>query len=257
MNPNQPNNPYIVSSSPIWQDFNNATNTLNNLVGQPDPYAQLFQNQLQANALTADNAIASATAATERQKVNMEQRQQQLIAGLDTAAQKTGLAPNSAYQMQVIEGAQNRFRTQAALLDQTEKLAIARAKAAQMSGDVAVLKEQLAYINDIRKQKADALYKENQLAWEKEKFNRQMSLGWARLKGSSGSQKDDIAEAVLRFQQQMSDKGWYGADPAEYKAYRDYIQEAYGAAAVLELDKALADAGIEVDLTGDNIGGNL
>ena len=55
----------------------------------------------------------------------------------------------------------------------------------------------------------------------------------------------------------MSDKGWYGADPAEYKAYRDYIQEAYGAAAVIELDKALADAGIEVDLTGDNIGGNL
>ena len=247
------NNPYIVSSSPIWQDFNNATNSLNTLVGSPDPYASLFQRQLEANALTADNAIASATAATERQKVNLEQRQNQLEAGLNTAAEKTGLAPNSAYQMQVIEGAQNRFRTQAALLDQTEKLAIAKAKAAQMSGDVAVLNEQLSYINEIRKQKADALYKENQLAWEKYKYEhpRTGSIG------STLNKKNDIAEAVMRFQDLIKNKGWYGADPTEYKAYRDYLASTYGASAALELDKALEDAGIEVDYVGDNIGGNL
>jgi len=251
------NNPYLVSSSPVWQDFNSATKSLNGIISTPDPYMSLFQNQLSANALNTDNAIASATAATGRQKVQANQREQQLEAGLNTAAEKTGLQPNSAYQMQVIDDARSRFRTQFNLIDQTEKIAIAKAKAAQMSGDVAVLKEQLNYINDLRKQKADALYKENQLAWEKEKFNRQMALQYSKASRSTGSQKNDIAEAVLRFKDQMASKDWYGADPAEYNAYKNYIRETYGAQAVLDLNKALLDEGIEVDLTGDGIGGNM
>ena len=184
------NNPYLVSSSPVWQDFNSATKSLNGIISTPDPYMSLFQNQLSSNALNTDNAIASATAATERQKVQANQREQQLEAGLNTAAEKTGLQPNSAYQMQVIDDARSRFRTQFNLIDQTEKLAIAKAKAAQMSGEVAVLKEQLNYINDLRKQKADALYKENQLAWEKEKFNRQMALQSSKASKSSSASSE-------------------------------------------------------------------
>jgi hypothetical protein len=60
-------------------------------------------------------------------------------------------------------------------------------------------------------------------------------------------QANDIAEAVLRFKDTMEAKGWMGANPEEYKYYRDYIQTTYGSAAVLALDKAMSDAGISVD----------
>jgi hypothetical protein len=61
------------------------------------------------------------------------------------------------------------------------------------------------------------------------------------------AQDNDIAEAVLRFKDTMEAKGWMGANPEEYKYYRDYIQTTYGSAAVLALDKAMSDAGISVD----------
>lgn len=248
----------IISSAPVWQDFNNATSNLNTLVNTADPYMQLFQQQQQANALTADNAIASASAATQREKIAGEQSQNALVAGLNTAAEKTGLAPNSSYQMQVIEGAQNQYRNRFALLDQTEKLAIAKAKAAQQVGDVAVLKQQLDYVNQLRKAKADALEAQQKMDWEKYKFTH-LSAAQARA-GSTATKadvKNDVAEAVIRFQDLIKNKGFYGADPREYKAYKDYLRTTYGAAAALELDKALEDAGISVDYTGDNEGGNL
>jgi len=58
---------------------------------------------------------------------------------------------------------------------------------------------------------------------------------------------NDIAEAIIRFQDTMKEKGWVGANPDEYKFYRDYIQSEYGYNAVLEFDKQLANSGISVD----------
>ena len=255
-----PTSPAIISSAPVWQDFNSATSNLNGLINTPDPYMSLFQQAQQANALTAENAIASASAATQRQKQGAEQNQNALVAGLNTAAEKTGLAPNSTYQMQVIQGAQDQYHNRFMLLDQTEKLAIAKAKAAQQVGDVAVLKQQLDYVNELRKAKAQALKDANDRAWDMQKHKDEMALGYARIKnGVSGSLgiKNDVAEAVIRFQDLIKNKGFYGADPREYKAYKDYLRTTYGAAAALELDKALEDAGISVDFTGDNEGGNL
>jgi hypothetical protein len=60
-------------------------------------------------------------------------------------------------------------------------------------------------------------------------------------------QANDIAEAILRFKDTMDAKGWMGANPEEYRYYRDYIQTTYGSAAVLLLNKAMEDAGISVD----------
>ncbi len=255
-------NPAIVSSAPVWQDFNNATTNLNSVVNTPDPYMQLFQQQVQANALASENAIASASAATQRQQQQLEQSQNALQAGLSTAASKTGLAPNSAYQMQVLQGAQDQYNNRVMLLDQTEKLAIARAKAAQATGDVAVLREQLGYVEALRKEKAQAIENAQKMEWEKYQFNNLSAYQRASLAktGSANIKKDmanDIAEAVLRFKDAIKTKGFYGADPEEYQFYRDYIQETYGSNAVMELDKQLEDAGIEVDYTGDNLGGNL
>lgn len=163
-------NPAMATTSNQWSNYNNATSGLNSFVNTPDPYMTLFEQQRQANALTAGNAIASATAATERAKIKGEQERNATLAGMATAAEKTGLAPNSAYQLQVIQGAQDQFSNRFALLDQQEKLAVAKAKAAQAVGDTAVLKEQLDYAVKLRAEKARALEKSQELAWEKYKF---------------------------------------------------------------------------------------
>lgn len=163
--------PIVNTTGPLWSDFNNATNGLNGFLNAPDPYMQLFQQQRQANELTAANAIASATAASERAQIKTEQQQQATTAGLETYAAKTGLAPNSAYQLQVMQGAQDQFSNRFALIDQEEKLAIAKAKAAQRVGDTDVLREQLEYANTLRQEKARALEKAQEMEWEKYKFN--------------------------------------------------------------------------------------
>lgn len=162
--------PAITTTGPQWDDHNNATNGLNSLINEPDPYLQLFQQQRDANKLSADNAVASATAANERATMRNEQDRNATEAGLATAAAKTGLAPNSAYQLQVMQGAQDQFNTRFALLDQEEKLAIAKAKNAQRIGDTAVLKEQLDYATKLRDEKAKTLQESQKMEWEKYKF---------------------------------------------------------------------------------------
>lgn len=163
-------NPIFSTTNGQWANHNNATSALNTFTNSEDPYLTLFQQARDANALAAGNAIASATAATERQTVKNEQDRNAILAGLATAAEKTGLAPNSAYQLQVIQGAKDQFNTRFALLDQQEKLAVAKAKAAQAVGDTTVLKEQLDYAVQLRKAKADALAESQKLDWEKYKF---------------------------------------------------------------------------------------
>lgn len=64
---------------------------------------------------------------------------------------------------------------------------------------------------------------------------------------SKAQQEDDVASAIVDFQTQMQQKNWKGANPEAYKYYRDELTKLYGAAAALALDKAMTDAGIEVD----------
>jgi len=60
---------------------------------------------------------------------------------------------------------------------------------------------------------------------------------------------NDIASAVMDFQNQINTKGWAGANPAAYEYYRTQLANMYGASAALELDKAMEDKGITVDYT--------
>lgn len=62
-------------------------------------------------------------------------------------------------------------------------------------------------------------------------------------------QTNDVASAVIDFQNQIQQKGWLGANPDAYQYYRTELAAKYGAAAALALDKAMADAGITVDYT--------
>lgn len=69
--------------------------------------------------------------------------------------------------------------------------------------------------------------------------------------GSSNAkdQANDVAAAILDFQNQIQQKGWAGANPDAYNYYRTQLANTYGAAAALALDKAMSDAGITVDYT--------
>lgn len=67
--------------------------------------------------------------------------------------------------------------------------------------------------------------------------------------GNSASQKNDIASAIIDFQNQMKDKGWAGANPDAYQSYKTQLMNTYGAAAGLALDAAMSTAGITVDTT--------
>ncbi len=201
-------NPIFNTTNGQWADHNNATGALNTFTNSEDPYMALFQQQKDANALTAGNAIASATADTERAAIKNEQDRNATLAGLATAAEKTGLAPNSAYQLQVIQGAKDQFNTRFALLDQQEKLAVAKAKAAQAIGDTAVLKEQIDYAVKLRKAKADALAESQKLDWEKYKFenmsaaqiaaNRIAQQNANRLSGSNTSSEVKYTPSELK-----------------------------------------------------------
>lgn len=60
-------------------------------------------------------------------------------------------------------------------------------------------------------------------------------------------QDNDIAEAILRFQEQIKTKNWRGINPDEYEFYKKYIKDTYGADAVLQFDKAIKSAALEID----------
>ncbi len=235
-----PGNPAIVTTGPQWDAHNNATAGLNSFTNTPDPYMQLFQQQQQANALTAGNAIASASAATQRSQIKNEADQNAVLAGMQTAAEKTGLSPNSAYEMQAIQGAKDSFNTRFTLLDQQEKLAVAKAKSAQAVGDTAVLKEQLAYAQQLRTEKAKAQQDALTMDWEKYKFE-----------NLSADQK-----AALKIQQQNADRlsAGGGAEKPLSTAWLNYYKKNYpgldvgpgdtmgGAQTALDMNKTLTSA---------------
>lgn len=60
-------------------------------------------------------------------------------------------------------------------------------------------------------------------------------------------QQDDIASAVLDFQNRMKTLNQAGANPDAYNYYKTQLSKTYGASAALALDAAMKTAGITVD----------
>lgn len=58
---------------------------------------------------------------------------------------------------------------------------------------------------------------------------------------------DDVASAVVNFQNLITKNKWAGVNPADYVAVREILQSKYGASAALKLDKELKALDIEVD----------
>lgn len=66
-------------------------------------------------------------------------------------------------------------------------------------------------------------------------------------KNDKKNEENDVASAIIDFQNQIQKKGWAGANPDAYNYYKNELVKLYGASSALALDKAMADAGISVD----------
>lgn len=171
-----PTGPVLSSTGPR-QEFNSYQAKLDALLNQPDPFTPMYEQLKALNQTTQDNAIASATTASARQKFQEEQSGQQYQAGLATAGQQTGTSRYlPEYQLGLMESARNSTNDRIMQIDQAEKMAIAKAQQARIEGDVAVLKEQLNQVNELRKEKIRSLENAQQLDWDMKKFQQQMAF---------------------------------------------------------------------------------
>lgn len=83
--------------------------------------------------------------------------------------------------------------------------------------------------------------------YQNEDANRKAKAAGSSTTATNAQQADDVASAILDFQNQMTQKGWAGANPEAYSYYRDQLTQLYGASAALALDAAMRTAGIVVD----------
>ena len=217
--PQPVNNTGMVSSTPVQQEFNSASNQLNDLAVQEDPYMQLFEQMNEANAQDESNAIASATAAGANEQNALQSSQQQYMGRLETAGIQSGRSRYLREQTAgIMESARQSYISKFMQIDKAEKLAIAEAEAARYAGDVRNMQQQLDYINELRSSKAKALSEANKLAWEKEKFdrkmeqdenefNRSMALSWTKYNDKSGDEdEDNLGPQTLSFSKKKGKK---------------------------------------------------
>ncbi len=83
--------------------------------------------------------------------------------------------------------------------------------------------------------------------YQNEDANRKAKASGTSQTATNAAQADDVAGAVVDFQNQMTQKGWAGANPDAYDYYRAQLTALYGASAALALDAAMKTAGIVVD----------
>ncbi len=178
-------NPGIVSTTPIHAEFQQNSNTLDNFAN--DPYMKLFQKFSERNQHQYDLERMNAEAEANRQKVATGEQFSRYKAGVETADLAGGLsryAPGlHAGNLAQVDVLQNQA---VAKIQASEDLAIARAQQAKEDGDAVVLKEQIDYIQQLRKAKADAIQQANDDAFAREKFDedkRQFNVTNARLSG--------------------------------------------------------------------------
>lgn len=90
-------------------------------------------------------------------------------------------------------------------------------------------------------------YKGTYEQYQNEDANRKAKAAGSSNASTNAAQADDVAQAILDFQDQMTSKGWAGANPNAYEYYRAELTKLYGASAALALDQAMRIAGIVVD----------
>lgn len=191
----QPKTQSIVSSTPARNDYITGSSLLDRYTGEQDPYVTAFntmmQNTMKTNEQTESDAIATATTSASRTRDSLEKNKQAYTAGLETAGVQSGASRYlPEYQSGIIADAKQKYVEKFQQVDNAEQLAIARARTARMTGDVALLNEQLNLIKELRKEKADALENAQKMDWEKYKFEEEMAFN--KQKEARQAQNDAI-----------------------------------------------------------------
>lgn len=199
--PKSQTNPGIFSTTNYRDELASVGNDINDFSN--DPYMKMFNDLKLKNQQFEETARLNAEAEANREKVQQEQRSNARTAGVESANIAGGLsryAPelaNSAVQQAYNENYQKVQDIQAA-----EDLAIAKAKQARAANDLDVAKEQLNYVQELRKAKADAIQEANRLAFEKEKFQANYNLDVRRENRLSA---EDKAKNSFDFGQEVAD----------------------------------------------------
>jgi len=193
-------NPGIVSTQGYRDQLNLTQNNLNEFAN--DPYMQMFTRLREQNKQAEETARLNAEAQANREKVQEEQRFRAQQAGTGSANIAGGL---SRYAPELATSQMNQVRqinlSKVEAIQNEEDLAIARAKDARAANDLDVMQEELAYVQELRKEKARAIEEANRLAFDREKFEedkRQFGITEARLNvgGEDGETIDPIDAAI-------------------------------------------------------------
>jgi hypothetical protein len=183
---------FIQSTTPVANMFQGLQTQFNSILNQPDAFSPLYEQLMELSKTQEKNAIASATTQSAREKQQEQQSQNQYESGLQTAGIQSGTARYAPeFQLGLIKQAQNASLGRMQMIDQAEKLAIAKAQQARMEGDVKTLQLQIQNYNELRKEKLRAIERVQELQWDeykfktqmefdKQKFNQQMALNWAQ-----------------------------------------------------------------------------
>lgn len=188
----------IVSTTQYRNDLNSAENSLNEF--QNDPYMSLFQKMRDQNKQAEETARLNAEAQANREKVQQEQKFVAGKAGTDSANIAGGLsryAPELANSQTQQVFTRNLMKIEE--IQGEEDLAIARAKDARAANDLDVMREELAYIQQLREAKAEAIAEANKMAFEREKFEedkRQFGVTEARLRAKDASDSSGSGKSL-------------------------------------------------------------
>jgi len=79
------------------------------------------------------------------------------------------------------------------------------------------------------------------------KLTNSMFAGKKSGDNSTKNKTNDIATAVLQIRQGISDRGLAGVPPQAYEHYKSQLLKTYGAQAVFDFEKQLAEQGLTID----------
>ncbi len=159
-------NPGIVSSTMASNTLDQGGSTLDKMTSEPDPYLAALEKQvsgLQAgtdttNAAAEKNDIATATTQASNLQNKAQSDYAAYSAGLQTLGIQSGLA-EVAPELQAgrLIGAANDLTTKIQGIQKQEDLAVAKAQQARQTQDAVSLKDALAEIDSIKKEKQAAI----------------------------------------------------------------------------------------------------
>lgn len=233
-------NPGIVSSNDYRTEIAGLSSQTDDF--KNDPYMALFQQLKDSGAAMAKAQRLQTTADTARQERAASDQEERYKAGLETLGIRSGLSQYApSLQIDRMIQAENLAKSKIGEIDAAEKVALAKIDAAKQANDLDVMKEQLDYVQQLRKSKADALEKAQQMAFDREKFEWQKyadNRTAARLEAAQGNMANfDFTQTAENIQK--NSPGLYAAIlayNADPKSLTNFPQE-QREAIVAEADK--------------------